>query len=40
MKPIIPFEPKMTNEIPNGDQWIAQVKWDGTRILTYYEKRI
>lgn len=38
MKPIIPFEPKMTNEIPNGDQWIAQVKWDGTRILTYYEK--
>jgi bifunctional non-homologous end joining protein LigD len=37
MKPIKPFEPILTDAIPKGDQWIAQVKWDGTRIITYYE---
>ena len=37
MKPIKPFEPILTDVIPKGDQWIAQVKWDGTRILTYYD---
>ena len=37
MKPIKPFEPILTEVIPKGDQWIAQVKWDGTRILTYYD---
>lgn len=36
MKPIKPFEPILTDAIPKGDQWIAQVKWDGTRIITYY----
>ncbi|WP_433958357.1 DNA ligase [Cytobacillus horneckiae] len=35
MEPIIPFEPMITNDIPAGEQWIAQVKWDGTRMLTY-----
>ncbi|CAI9394770.1 ATP-dependent DNA ligase [Niallia sp. Sow4_A1] len=37
MKPIKPFEPILTDVIPQGDQWVAQVKWDGTRILTYYD---
>lgn len=37
MKPIKPFEPIRVGEIPQGDQWIAQVKWDGVRILTYYD---
>ncbi len=37
MKPIKPFEPLLTEAIPKGDQWIAQVKWDGTRILSYYD---
>ncbi len=37
MKPIVPFEPIVTETIPTGDNWIAQVKWDGTRILTYHE---
>ncbi|WP_312098834.1 RNA ligase family protein [Niallia sp.] len=37
MKPIKPFEPILTDVIPKGDQWIAQVKWDGTRILAYYD---
>lgn len=35
LKPIIPFEPVQTDDIPQGKQWIAQVKWDGVRILTY-----
>ncbi|MDQ0270482.1 ATP-dependent DNA ligase [Cytobacillus purgationiresistens] len=37
MKPIIPFEPTTADLIPKGDDWIAQLKWDGTRILTYFE---
>jgi bifunctional non-homologous end joining protein LigD len=37
MKPIIPFEPIRSDTIPTGDQWIYEVKWDGTRMLTYYD---
>lgn len=37
MKPIIPFEPIRSDTIPTGDQWIYEVKWDGTRILTYFD---
>ncbi|MBP1931233.1 RNA ligase family protein [Ammoniphilus resinae] len=37
LQPIIPFEPITTEELPDGDQWIAQVKWDGVRVLTYYD---
>ncbi len=39
MKPIIPFEPVSTENIPRGDQWIAQIKWDGVRVLTYFDGR-
>lgn len=35
--PIIPFEPILTEQIPRGDNWIAQVKWDGVRMLTYFD---
>ncbi|MCZ8524024.1 MULTISPECIES: ATP-dependent DNA ligase [Paenibacillus] len=34
-QPLVPFEPIRTEKAPSGDQWIGQVKWDGTRILTY-----
>ncbi|AHF07542.1 RNA ligase family protein [Desulfitobacterium metallireducens] len=37
MKPIHPFEPVRTEKFPVGDNWIAQVKWDGVRILTYWD---
>ncbi|OYD09669.1 ATP-dependent DNA ligase [Paludifilum halophilum] len=37
IQPIIPFEPQSTEVIPEGDQWIAQVKWDGVRVLTYFD---
>lgn len=37
MKPIIPFEPVRTEVFPQGEDWIAQVKWDGVRVLTYYD---
>ncbi|NGQ93870.1 DNA ligase [Brevibacillus sp. SYP-B805] len=37
MKPIIPMEPVSTELIPSGREWIAQVKWDGVRVLTYYD---
>lgn len=37
LEPIIPFEPVSTDKLPEGDEWIAQVKWDGVRMLTYYD---
>ncbi|WP_096189669.1 non-homologous end-joining DNA ligase [Evansella halocellulosilytica] len=37
LQPIIPFEPIKKEIIPNGDEWVAQIKWDGVRILTYYD---
>jgi len=36
MKPVIPFEPVSTEKIPTGSQWVSQVKWDGVRVLTYF----
>lgn len=35
--PITPFEPVATEHINDHSQWIAQVKWDGVRVLTYYD---
>lgn len=43
MNPIIPFEPVKKPDIPQGSQWLSQVKWDGVRILVYfngYETRL
>ncbi|MDG5786949.1 RNA ligase family protein [Evansella sp. AB-P1] len=37
MKPIIPFEPISSTKIPNEKEWIYQIKWDGVRILTYFD---
>ncbi|MCQ2008592.1 DNA ligase [Sporolactobacillus sp. STSJ-5] len=37
LQPIVPFEPIRETEIPTGVNWIHQVKWDGIRILTYYD---
>lgn len=37
MKPILPMEPKISVTVPKGEDWISQVKWDGVRILTYYD---
>ena len=37
LKPIIPFEPVRTERVPEGDRWIAQVKWDGVRMLVYHD---
>ncbi|AFC33507.1 ATP dependent DNA ligase [Paenibacillus mucilaginosus 3016] len=34
-QPIVPFEPIRTETAPSGDGWVGQIKWDGTRILTY-----
>ena len=36
-QPIVPFEPIATDLIPKGKQWVSQVKWDGVRMLTYYD---
>lgn len=35
--PIVPFEPICTEEIPSGEHWISQIKWDGVRMLLYYD---
>jgi len=34
--PIHPFEPVSSNTVPEGQEWISQIKWDGVRILTYW----
>ena len=36
LKPVFPFEPISTETLPTGANWIAQIKWDGVRMLTYY----
>lgn len=37
LKPIKPLEPVMVDSIPDGPEWLHQVKWDGVRILTYFD---
>ncbi|CCQ97233.1 ATP dependent DNA ligase domain protein [[Clostridium] ultunense Esp] len=37
LAPIVPFEPVLAKEIPVGREYIAQIKWDGVRILTYFD---
>ncbi|WP_027415984.1 RNA ligase family protein [Aneurinibacillus terranovensis] len=37
LMPIVPFEPVLTNSIPEGENWISQIKWDGVRVLTYFD---
>lgn len=37
LTPIIPFEPIQAETVPQGEDWIAQIKWDGVRILTYFD---
>ncbi|MDF2946268.1 MAG: ligase [Bacillales bacterium] len=36
-KPIIPFEPMSSDDVPQGKEWVSQIKWDGVRILTYFD---
>lgn len=35
LEPIFAMEPVSSDIISTGEEWIAQVKWDGVRILTY-----
>lgn len=35
LKPVVPFEPIRSNHLPSGENWVAQIKWDGVRVLTY-----
>jgi bifunctional non-homologous end joining protein LigD len=37
MEPIDPFEPVISDAIPTDDHWRYEIKWDGTRILTYHD---
>lgn len=37
MQPVKPFEPVLAAQLPAGSQWIAQIKWDGVRMLSYYD---
>lgn len=36
-QPLVPFEPVRAHHFPDGPQWVAQIKWDGVRLLTYAE---
>ncbi|CQR53211.1 ATP-dependent DNA ligase [Paenibacillus riograndensis] len=35
LQPVVPFEPVLASQLPEGGQWIAQIKWDGVRMLSY-----
>jgi bifunctional non-homologous end joining protein LigD len=37
LTPVIPFEPISTNALPESSDWVAQIKWDGVRMLTYFD---
>lgn len=37
VQPVVPFEPVLADTIPDGQQWVTQVKWDGVRVLTYHD---
>lgn len=37
LNPIFPFEPISSDTVPIGPEWISQIKWDGVRILTYFD---
>ncbi|MEC0239287.1 RNA ligase family protein [Paenibacillus dokdonensis] len=37
LRPVKPFEPIMTNILPTGERLIAQIKWDGVRMLVYHD---
>ncbi|MFM1650704.1 RNA ligase family protein [Brevibacillus sp. B_LB10_24] len=37
LKPVVPFEPILTSQIPQGENWAAQIKWDGVRMLSYFD---
>ncbi|MEW6660831.1 MAG: DNA ligase [Bacillota bacterium] len=36
-QPVIPLEPINAERIPEGKEWVAQIKWDGVRVLTYFD---
>lgn len=36
LNPIYPFEPVSSDRVPEGPEWISQIKWDGVRIVSYY----
>jgi bifunctional non-homologous end joining protein LigD len=39
LQPLIPFEPVLASRLPlpESEPWIAQIKWDGVRMLSYYD---
>lgn len=37
LKPVYPFEPISISAPPTGDSWVAQIKWDGVRMLLYFD---
>lgn len=39
LEPVIPFEPISTETIPTSGDWISQIKWDGVRMLTYFDRK-
>lgn len=34
---IKPFEPMSCQSVPDGHDWLFQMKWDGVRIITYFD---
>lgn len=38
LDPVVPFEPVRTEVIPDGIEWVHQIKWDGVRVLSYLDR--
>ncbi|GIQ67374.1 DNA ligase [Xylanibacillus composti] len=37
LQPVIPFEPVSADQPPQAGKWAAQIKWDGVRMLAYWD---
>jgi len=40
LEPIYPFEPTSSYNVPEGEEWVSQIKWDGVRVLTYFDGEV
>lgn len=38
MRPFTPMSPILTEELPYGEEWIYQLKWDGFRIIAWVQE--
>lgn len=37
LRPFVPMSPILTAQLPKGEQWLYQLKWDGYRIVAHVD---